>query len=659
MPPLSDAGVVVPPRVERILASLLRRDERRRAGDAARVAEALSHAAAKLDEPEVPADARPPVRSGARGADATVSLTPRLTPASRTRRGGRGRRLLQAAAAAAGVLEQGGALLVWAMLAPRPAGESTFQLVGDPEVIAGVTSAAIQWTTNQPAPTRVWLWPDGRSHEAKVFMPPTSGAEAPTRNHGLTVRGLTPGATLWFRVIFPDGRMTPAPFAIQPRTDLSGLTEGYSARYLDPDHVEISFDCLKNVTPGVQLVGRAEGPGRVVWAPGRGAGRRRFELAVGRRDDVYQPRLRFQELDDEEVDRTGGSFKNYKTERLLPAPSRLWQILREKLSGPEGARLAGLPGDILRARRLCHPGLAANRLPTRDHVARLDANRRERFLAEARRIVRSRLQEFWEVDIDLVVSSAGHWLKEPRIPALERQQSYEDLMRLSDLDAAAQLVAGTPLFDVEAASSAAVAVERETPLPVSGFRPIQRLAGPELSAILDKTHLSVFNCLDFHDTESVVSINIDDHLTLQHRLVLPDPADPRHSRGMWLALGRVPDGVPLSGRLVIAAALGNMVPEKRLWIRLGPRRKVLMRHTLFTCKGILSQAANPTRAEVEAKATTVQVAVPAGFFEESDRDLAVRLDVFSTTDPGGGAYGPDCIPHGAWITDLVIAPGPT
>jgi hypothetical protein len=159
---------------------------------------------------------------------------------------------------------------------------------------------------------------------------------------------------------------------------------------------------------------------------------------------------------------------------------------------------------------------------------------------------------------------------------------------------------------------------------------------------------------DFGESDSVVAIWNENSGVLEamYKLALPDPADPKHRKGFWVALPEMPGDLKLDGPVRIILRVTGMLPEYRLWVRFGNETLVCFRTTLADVRGMVTTPLRASHEEIVSKAQTMIAELPAGYIEPGARALALRMEAFPTAENGVAP------PTAAWVSDIAILPKP-
>ncbi len=658
LPPISSRGVIVPARVERIVAALLRRDVDRRANDALKLVEALKAAEVKGDEPDSPATRERPrsrgsalTRPGERTAisESNASLTPRVLSSSGARFIRKHPGISAAALAMLAALIVGAAGAFVFLARPVAAPVDAIAVAGTPQIIAGVTSASVRWQTSKDVETKLLVWEDGKPESSGNVIVPRGGALTGTR-HELTVRGLQRNAH-WLCAPLLGAARAPKTWPIELRTDLHALVADAAVRYVDLEHLEVSCEVKEEVTAGAVLqecadLKAAASPDETtpVWGPGRGPRKQSVPVPLPH-SAAFQPWIAFRELEDSD-----NAAKNRIALPRIPGPDAMRRAVEALWAPPRPFEINAVTAEILRLTSKYYQ-LPKGGVPSATQVKALDEERRRQLLAEATRIAHARLAAH-DVDLRLLASLVPLWRQDTRMSMPDRRHLHAALMRLSDLDGVTELVAGAPMVGFDRDLGIRQPASPNERVPEGGYRPLDHYEDKEVQEMLREHPLLLLSSANFGVSDSLVGIwNAGSGvLEAMQRLAITDPADPQHEKGLWIALPDLPADFPVNGPVRIVIQLTSMTPENRVWLRIGSDAVVCFRSTRADFRGFVATPLKATRAEANEKAQTMIADLPAGYLEPGARKLAVKLDSFPTHENGTPT------PMAAWIVDLAIVP---
>ena len=655
LPPLSARGAVVPQRIERIVASLLRRDPDRRAYEAAKVVDALHYAEMKGDAPDSPGTreqqiSRPRSRPSSvtrRSESLRSSGLGRITALSKALGFHRHPRAMAAALAALGAVALVATAGVWLAVRGPDVRRAAWSVEGTPVVIAGATSASVRWQTSTGMPTLLALWRDGDTGESRKIAPPDGAPDGGTR-HELTVRRLSAGARWLCAPIFPDGTRAPLSYPIEVRAGVEGLASEATLRYADLSHLEVALEVRDEITAGVQL-SAAGGSATttappVVWAPGRGPRKLTLSVPLPRGVSWWQPSIVFRELDDAAAE---DAAKNRIVLPRIPTPDALRQHIESfgTKAHPNFDTYA-ITTEMLRLVPNYYP-VKKGSVPTTPQVQELGEDRRKRLVADAQKIVQQRLAAH-EVDLALLKSALPLWRDAKDLTSEDRRRLYPALMRLSDIDGAMELLAGLPLLELD--DNLAIRTRPTELAPPGAWQPLIHIADQKVQQVVREHTLLVLTRASFGESDVLVGMWNQDSGVLEAlaKMILPDPLDPKHDRGMWIGLPDLPAALPTDRPVRIVLQITSLLPEYRLWLRIGEQSLACFRTTRRDFRGFVGSGLRAIRKDVVEKSQVMVFDLPAGYVEPGARKLALRAEAFSVTESGEAA------PMAMWVSDLSI-----
>lgn len=345
---------------------------------------------------------------------------------------------------------------------------------------------------------------------------------------------------------------------------------------------------------------------------------------------------------------TGASSAPAKaTARVPPGVTR-------RRRAPPGRR-DPLITDLLALPYQLDPGLKRTRFPPGPLLtSRLDPTRRETLRRHSRELVESQLVLSPGLPLDRWLAAVPGWLVDPTSSASDRHRIYEMVLGLADVDAATELVLGSPLLDVESRVAAYARTRRGEPAP-AGYRPVAELRSPNVRRWLSHALLPIFarRGLEFRagNITSLASWSGEGQFFAGADSVIEELARPEAASGrLWFALGRLQLARVPGGGLDVWLSAVDLEPSMRLWVRFGGRHSVCLANTIKSFGHDPPGKFTSERSTLAAFARTLSATVPPDLVGDGEVSIEVAADEFSTAAVEDLTASRYC-----WLADLVVA----